>query len=143
MTKFGPANGKNTIHGRPAAGFQLLATFYSGAGACSMFRMFQGWLSMSHTGPNQGTLMVNPLLQLATTYFLLRPFFSPIKKDSSLVTGQFSPQFLDPEKVSQLLIKPWAAASARLMWTLQLSTPSTNSTQAPMIRALCTFQSVP
>jgi Protein of unknown function (DUF1479) len=56
-----------------------VSDLYNGAGACSMFRMFQGWLSMSHTGPGEGTLMVNPLLQLATAYFLLRPFFAPAK----------------------------------------------------------------
>jgi hypothetical protein len=50
---------------------------YQGVGACSMFRMFQGWLSMSNTGPFEGTLLVNPLLSRATAYFLLRPFFSP------------------------------------------------------------------
>jgi hypothetical protein len=50
---------------------------YNGAGACSMFRMFQGWLSMSNTGPGEGTLLVNPLFKLATAYTLLRPFFSP------------------------------------------------------------------
>jgi hypothetical protein len=50
---------------------------YNGAGACSMFRMFQGWMSMSNTGPGEGTLLVNPLLPLATAYYLLRPFFSP------------------------------------------------------------------
>jgi hypothetical protein len=42
-----------------------------------MFRMFQGWLSMSNTGPGEGTLLVNPLFKLATAYYLLRPFFSP------------------------------------------------------------------
>ncbi|KAK7941595.1 uncharacterized protein PG986_013982 [Apiospora aurea] len=51
---------------------------YRGLGACSMFRMFQGWLSMSRTGPREGTLMVNPLLRLATAYVLLRPFFEPV-----------------------------------------------------------------
>ena len=56
---------------------------YNGAGACSMFRMFQGWLSMSRTGPGEGTLLVNPLFSLATSYFLLRPFFSPVNPDSS------------------------------------------------------------
>jgi hypothetical protein len=56
---------------------------YDGAGACSMFRMFQGWLSMSRTGPGEGTLLVNPLFSLATSYFLLRPFFSPINPDAS------------------------------------------------------------
>lgn len=44
-----------------------------------MFRMFQGWLSMSETSPGEGTLMVNPLLNKATAYFLLRPFFQPKK----------------------------------------------------------------
>jgi hypothetical protein len=52
---------------------------YNGLGACSMFRMFQGWLSMSHTKPFEGTLMVNPLIKLSTAYLLLRPFFNPIK----------------------------------------------------------------
>ncbi|KAK1723373.1 uncharacterized protein BDZ83DRAFT_626510 [Colletotrichum acutatum] len=50
---------------------------YNGAGACSMFRMFQGWLSLSSCGPREGTLLVNPLVQLSTAYFLLRPFFQP------------------------------------------------------------------
>ena len=47
-----------------------------------MFRMFQGWLSMSHTGPGEGTLLVNPLFKLATSYILLRPFFSPINTNT-------------------------------------------------------------
>ncbi len=48
-----------------------------------MFRMFQGWLGLSHTAPKEGTLLVSPLLQLAT-YFLLRPFFDPINPASNL-----------------------------------------------------------
>ncbi|RVX68092.1 hypothetical protein B0A52_08231 [Exophiala mesophila] len=48
---------------------------YNGAGACSMFRLFQGWLSMSSTGPGEGTLKVCPLLRHATSYLMLRPFF--------------------------------------------------------------------
>jgi hypothetical protein len=51
---------------------------YAGTGACSMFRMYQGWLSLSGTGPGEGTLLVNPLFKLATAYYLLRPFFEPI-----------------------------------------------------------------
>jgi hypothetical protein len=70
---------------------------YQGVGACSMFRMFQGWLSMSSTGPFEGTLLVNPLLSLATAYFLLRPFFSPknpitVPQNS---TQPFPPSYLD------------------------------------------------
>lgn len=56
---------------------------YNGAGACSMFRMFQGWLSMSNTGKGEGTLLVNPLFGLATAYYLLRPFFSPRNGDEA------------------------------------------------------------
>ncbi|CAN6674327.1 hypothetical protein TRVA0_051S00958 [Trichomonascus vanleenenianus] len=47
------------------------------AGQCSMFRMFQGWLSMSSSGPGQGSLKVNPFLKEAASYLLLRPFFAP------------------------------------------------------------------
>ena len=65
---------------------------YQGSGSCSMFRMFQGWLGLSHTAPNEGTLMVNPLLQLATAYFLLRPFFEPV---NSFASGQ--KEFLQAE----------------------------------------------
>lgn len=61
---------------------------YDGLGACSMFRMWQGWLSMSKTGPNEGTLLVNPLMHRATAYVLLRPFFSPVNESRG-------PGFLD------------------------------------------------
>ncbi|RMZ67318.1 DUF1479 domain [Pyrenophora seminiperda CCB06] len=53
------------------------ADLHQGVGACNAFRMFQGWLSLSTTGPYEGTLLVNPLLAKATAYYLLRPFFSP------------------------------------------------------------------
>ncbi|KAI9682335.1 MAG: hypothetical protein M1817_000389 [Caeruleum heppii] len=62
-----------------SARLPAVTDLYNGAGSCSMFRMFQGWLSMSDTGPGEGTLLVNPLLSKATAYFLLRPFFSPIR----------------------------------------------------------------
>ncbi|KAG5927179.1 hypothetical protein E4U42_002527 [Claviceps africana] len=61
---------------------------YDGLGACTMFRMWQGWMSMSHSGPHEGTLLVNPLMHMATAYVLLRPFFSP-------VLGSEDPGFLD------------------------------------------------
>lgn len=41
----------------------------------SIFRAWQGWTSMSTTGPNEGTLQVLPMLHLATAYIMLRPFF--------------------------------------------------------------------
>ncbi|KAH7076339.1 hypothetical protein BKA63DRAFT_440688 [Paraphoma chrysanthemicola] len=49
---------------------------YNGAGACSMFRFFQAWLSMSSTGPGEGTLKICPLLKHATAYLILRPFMT-------------------------------------------------------------------
>jgi Protein of unknown function (DUF1479) len=48
---------------------------YNGGGSCSTFRLFQGWLSISSTGPGEGTLHVNPILRQATAYALLKPFF--------------------------------------------------------------------
>lgn len=41
---------------------------------CSVFRTFQGWLSLSHCSPTQGSLQVNPMLREATAYVMLRPF---------------------------------------------------------------------
>jgi hypothetical protein len=57
----------------------VVSDLHQGVGACSAFRMFQGWMSLSTTGPLQGTLLVNPLLAKATAYYLLRPFFSPLR----------------------------------------------------------------
>lgn len=65
-----------------------------------MFRMFQGWLSMSTVGPREGTLLVNPLLKLATAYTLLRPFFRPkLAVDLKVAKGGSleRERFLDPE----------------------------------------------
>ena len=52
---------------------------------------------MSQTGPNEGTLLVNPLLQLSTAYCLLRPFFEPIAQAETPITGHYSEGFLDPD----------------------------------------------
>ncbi|OAA65365.1 hypothetical protein SPI_02152 [Niveomyces insectorum RCEF 264] len=68
---------------------------YGGLGACSVFRTFQGWLSMSHVGPGQGTLLVYPLAQMATAYTLLRPFFRPVQPMPSTGVHGFR-QWLSP-----------------------------------------------
>ena len=49
-----------------------------------MFRPWQGWTSISPTGPGEGTLRVCPLLPLATAYIILRPFFRPRTASSGL-----------------------------------------------------------
>ncbi|KAA8647030.1 hypothetical protein EYZ11_005277 [Aspergillus tanneri] len=50
---------------------------YNGAGACSMLRFFQGWLSMTKTAPGEGSLHVCPMIIHSTAYTILRPFFDP------------------------------------------------------------------
>ena len=70
---------------------------YNSAGGCSMYRMFQGWVALSNIAPGEGHLKVLPLLQMATAYFLLRPFFNAtIVKDPSsncyLDSSNWSPE---------------------------------------------------
>lgn len=48
---------------------------YDGPSRCSIFRPWQGWTAMSHTAPGEGTLRVLPMLNPATAYIMLRPFF--------------------------------------------------------------------
>jgi hypothetical protein len=44
----------------------------------NFFRAFQGWLSMSPSGPGHGTLRVLPVLKEATAYWMLRPFLRDV-----------------------------------------------------------------
>jgi hypothetical protein len=89
---------------------------YGGAGRCSVFRMFHGWLSVGGAEYNATTLeqgihkegqngkelaglAIVPLLKHATAYFLLRPFFAPrtaIYDDSLTATAQWE-AFLSEE----------------------------------------------
>ncbi|CZS94522.1 related to DUF1479 domain protein [Rhynchosporium agropyri] len=79
-----------------SARIPAVTDLYQGPGGCSMFRMFQGWLGLSHTRPREGTLLVNPLLQLTTAYFLLRPFFDPVQSRDAFTSKNFS-QYLSFE----------------------------------------------
>ncbi|KAF3064610.1 hypothetical protein GL218_01343 [Daldinia childiae] len=88
-----------------------VANNYNGLGACSMFRMFQGWLSMSTAQPFEGTLMVNPAIKLSTAYLLLRPFFRPIKD-----LDQASPE-------KYLAAENWEYAGADMTSELHGATP--------------------
>jgi hypothetical protein len=56
---------------------RITTDLYNRAGSCSMFRMFQGFLSLSSIPAGSGSLTVCPMLQLSTAYLLLRPFFTP------------------------------------------------------------------
>lgn len=68
-TRYDPWDGSTRVN--------AVNDLYNGLGACSVFRMYQGWLSMSSVGPREGTVLFSPLLKLATAYSLLRPFFRP------------------------------------------------------------------
>jgi hypothetical protein len=61
----------------PTGRVNATTDLYNGAGACSMFRMFQGILALTTVEPGMVRLLPSP--KLATAYFLLRPFFSPKK----------------------------------------------------------------
>lgn len=50
-------------------------SMYNTVGGCSIFRSWQGWLSLSAVEPGHGGLKVNPLLKQVTSYWILRPFF--------------------------------------------------------------------
>ena len=80
----------------------VVSDLYNGGGACSMFRMYQGWMSMSHTAPGEGTLLVNPLFRHATAYYLLRPFFSPKKEGSGADFLHEDNWQLDPQQGSAI-----------------------------------------
>ena len=75
----------------------VMSDLYNGSSTCSAFRMFQGWLSMSTTGPNEGTLLVNPMLRLSTSYYLLRPFFTPHNLPAIPPSNSehYTPEYLD------------------------------------------------
>ncbi|KAI0124778.1 hypothetical protein BJ170DRAFT_584884 [Xylariales sp. AK1849] len=61
----------------PTGRINATTDLYNGAGACSMFRMFQGILALTTVEPGMVRLIPSP--KLSTAYFLLRPFFSPKK----------------------------------------------------------------
>ncbi|KAH9948716.1 DUF1479-domain-containing protein [Amylocystis lapponica] len=51
------------------------SSMYGRVGQATIFRTFQGWLAVSGTGPDQGTLQVFPDVHLSNAYTILRPFF--------------------------------------------------------------------
>ena len=45
---------------------------------CNFFRAFQGWASLSNSGPGDGTLKVLPLLKEGIAYIMMRPLLDDI-----------------------------------------------------------------
>lgn len=67
------------------------SNLYNSGSACSVFRMFNGWLCLSERPPSESPLRLCPMLQLSTAYVLLRPFFAPINPSTTY------PGFLSPD----------------------------------------------
>ena len=70
--------------GRAAERLSAKTDMYDGPGQCGVFRPLQGWLSMSSTRANEGTLRVLPFLKESTAYIVLRPFFEPKKRSGDM-----------------------------------------------------------
>lgn len=70
---------------------KVASNLYNSAAACSMFRMFNGWLCLNRRPPGEGPLRICPMLHLSTAYILLRPFFTPLNPSPS------HPDFLSPD----------------------------------------------
>jgi hypothetical protein len=67
---------------------------YNGYGCCTIFRMFQGMLTLSTIEPGMIRLLPSP--RLATAYYLLRPFFSPRTPMPAIRSGPEWEAYLDP-----------------------------------------------
>ena len=50
-----------------------------------MFRIFQGWLSLSSIGPGGGTLRVCPLVKEPMAYILMKPLLPPYLQNSDFL----------------------------------------------------------
>lgn len=72
-------------------------------GACSIFRSFQGWLSLSSAGQGRGALLLAPILREATTYLMLRPFMEDVLPSSFCGANPGKVQDLFPEFHQQLI----------------------------------------
>ncbi|KDQ13124.1 hypothetical protein BOTBODRAFT_160721 [Botryobasidium botryosum FD-172 SS1] len=79
--------GNTDVYGRPNQASFPLSNFIHSLFS-SVFRTWQGWLSMSETGPNEGTLKLFPDVLLSNSYLILRPFFRP--------SNPLAPDLLDP-----------------------------------------------
>lgn len=69
---------------------QAQMSLYNTIGGCSVFRSWQGWLSLSTVNPGQGGLLVNPLLKYSTSYWLLRPFLTQDQSNGKWIIDRSS-----------------------------------------------------
>lgn len=123
----GGADGKITIRGKAARDFLSCPTCTRELVLVACFECFRAGflvsrrcthklqpiigltraLTVSETGPYEGTLLVNPLLSRATAYFLLRPFLSPKRAAACLSSESYTQDFLSPENWQLDLTNSW------------------------------------
>jgi len=72
-------------------------------GACSIFRSFQGWVSLSNSGTGRGALQLVPLLREATAFLILRPFLEDVPATSFCGANPGKVQDLFPEFHQRLI----------------------------------------
>lgn len=95
----------------PSGRINVTQDLYNGAGACSIFRMFQGILALTSGEP--ASIRVLPSPKLVVAYFLLRPFFSAKNKaPTSAAAG------LDEDNASPEAIAEWEAFLDPDNWAL-------------------------
>lgn len=83
----------------PSGRINVTQDLYNGAGACSIFRMFQGILALTSGEP--ASIRVLPSPKLAVAYFLLRPFFSPkTRAPTTTPPSDDSPSSSSPETLA-------------------------------------------
>ncbi|CAM0139195.1 hypothetical protein VKS41_002405 [Umbelopsis sp. WA50703] len=79
---------------------------YDCSGGCSMFRSFQGWVSLSDVkSPDGGTLKVCPLIKETTSYMIMRPLLSDLKDSSDMGGSRPGSQQLMSEEQHPHIIK--------------------------------------
>lgn len=111
---------------------KVTSDLYNSDGACSMFRMFQGWIALSDLPVGKGTLLLCPMVRLTTAYLLLRPFFTPIKSSPS------DPNFLSSE--NWVLEKP---TSSVIQGALPSYPQELNAALHPHLQLDCSMVPIP
>lgn len=94
----------------PSGRINVTQDLYNGAGACSIFRMFQGILALTSGEP--ASIRVLPSPKLAVAYFLLRPFFSPTRVKAPPAVGA------DEDSASPEVLAEWEAFLHPDNWAL-------------------------
>ncbi|KAI8337768.1 hypothetical protein BC941DRAFT_426130 [Chlamydoabsidia padenii] len=60
---------------------------YQGNGACTILRLYQGWIALSDVTPGGATLRVNPLIKETTAYYMMKPLLEQYKDRADFLTA--------------------------------------------------------